>query len=147
MQNNISPKARRRARVIAMQVLYQYQVAQNAISEILAQSRIANEHFKVDWAFCEALVMGASSQLSELDALIEPILFDPIFSTNPVELAILRLGVFELKNRLDIPYRVVISQYVDIAMEYGAQEGQKFVNGVLDQLVPSLRAIEVERKK
>lgn len=140
----MSPKARRRARVVAMQALYQWHLNQTPSNELQAEFRVANAHYKCDWILFGELLTGVLKQVSTLDALIEPKLVHPMAVVNPVELAILRLGAFELKDRLDIPYRVVISQYVDIALEFGAQDGEKFVNGVLDKLSTSLRQAEVK---
>ena len=80
---------------------------------------------------------------SELDDLIEPCVDRTLKEVNPVELAILRMATFELKQRPDVPFRVVINEAVDLAKKYGADQGHKFVNSVLDKLAKQLRSIEV----
>lgn len=143
----ISPKARHNARIYAMQALYQWHVNGGNVPELLAQYMSANSHRKVDWTFFQALVQGAAAEISHLDAQISPLTEWEFKDLNPVELAILRLASFELLTRMDVPYRVVINEYIDIAHEFGADEGHKFVNGVLDKLARSLRAIEVAADK
>lgn len=144
--SDINPRARHRARIIAMQGLYQWQLSGNAVSEIVAESRIANAHFKTDWPFCETLLLGVGAEHERLDAAITPHLLDPLTKTNPVELAILRLGAYELTCCPETPYPVILSQYVDIAMEFGADQGEKFVNGVLESIAKKSRPFEFKVK-
>ena len=82
-------------------------------------------------------------QKTEIDALFEPLLDRPLEEIDPVELSILRLSTYELRNRIDVPYRVVINEGIELAKVFGATDGHKFVNGVLDKLAPTLRADEV----
>ena len=120
---------RRKARSLAMQALYQWHMAGQAINEIEAQFRVDNDFAGVDGAYFRELLL--------------PCLDRPLEELDPVELAILRLSAFELHSRVDVPYRVVINEGIELAKVYGATDGHKFVNGVLDKLAPRLREAEV----
>lgn len=135
--------ARRNARVFAMQALYQWHVAGQELNTIEAQFRTDNDFAKVDGEYFHQILHGVPARKSEIDASFEPFLDRLLDEVDPVELAILRLAVFELTDRLDIPYRVVINEAVELTKSYGATDGHKFVNGVLDKLAPRLRGPEV----
>lgn len=138
---------RRVARGLAMQALYQWHMAGQSLNEIEAQFRADNDFSAVDGAYFHELLHGVPSHKSELDGHIEPLLDRPLADLDPVELAILRLSAYELLRRVDVPYRVVINEGIELAKVYGATDGHKFVNGVLDKLAPSLRAAEVKANK
>jgi len=138
---------RRVARKLAMQALYQWQMAGHSLNEIEAQFRVDNDFSGVDGSyFCEIL-RGVATNKTELDELIAPCLDRPLEELDPVELAILRLSTYELRNRPDVPYRVAINEGIELAKVYGATDGHKFVNGVLDKLAPRLREAEVRDNK
>ena len=139
--------ARRQARSLAMQALYQWHMAGQSINEIEAQFRVDNDFSHVDGAYFREILHGVPAQKSDIDELLIPHLDRPLADLDPVELAILRLSSFELRNRLDVSYRVVINEGIELAKVYGATDGHKFVNGVLDKLAPSLRAAEVKANK
>lgn len=139
----ISPRKRRKARLFAMQALYQWHFSKGEIHEIQAQFIMENSHVKADWVFFKALVEGVLKNLSALDEAIAAQANHGIKDTNPVEVATLRLGTFELANRIDVPYRVVINEYTTLAKEFGAAEGHTFVNGVLDNLAKQYRKVEL----
>ena len=134
---------RRKARSLAMQALYQWHMAGQSINEIEAQFRVVNAFTGVGGANVREILHGVPSLESELDDLLVPCLDRPMDELDPVELAILRLSLFELRNRVDVPYRVVINEGIELAKVYGATDGHKFVNGVLDKLAPRLREAEV----
>lgn len=134
---------RRVARTLVMQALYQWHVAGQALNEIEAQFRVDNDFSGVDGAYFHELLHAVPRMKVELDELIEPCLDRPLADLDPVELAILRLSVYELKERVDVPYKVVINEGIELAKVFGATDGHKFVNGVLDKLAPRLRAAEV----
>ncbi|MFI8482400.1 transcription antitermination factor NusB [Pseudomonas sp. NPDC078700] len=144
-----SPKtlARREARTLAMQALYSWHVAGQPLNEIEAQFRVDNDFTAVDGAYFHEILHGVPRQKSEIDSSFEPLLDRPLDEIDPVELAILRLSTYELRNRVDIPYRVVINEGIELAKVFGATDGHKFVNGVLDKLAPRLRADEVRAHK
>lgn len=144
-----SPKllARRQARTLAMQALYSWHIAGQALNEIEAQFRVDNDFSAVDGAYFHEILHGVPRQKSEIDALFEPLLDRPLDEIDPVELSILRLSTYELRNRIDVPYRVVINEGIELAKVFGATDGHKFVNGVLDKLAPTLREAEVKANK
>lgn len=146
MSENQSPKslpaARRRARKLAMQAIYQWQIADTPVNELLAQFVLDNDMSKVDQAYFNELVRSVPGQKANLDETIEGFVDRDIKKMTPVELAILRLGTYELLHRLDVPYRVVINEGVELAKNFGATDGHKYVNGVLDKMARKLRATE-----
>lgn len=135
----LSPKARRRARTFAMQAVYQWQIAHSLLDELKIQYMTDNAHCTVDWDFFHALLEGVFAEFSEYDALIESVQSRKNTHVMPVEKALMRLAIFELKNRPDVPYKVVIKEYVSLAEEFATHDGYRFVNGVLDNLAPRLR--------
>lgn len=135
--------ARRQARTLAMQALYSWHIAGQALNEIEAQFRVDNDFSAVDGAYFHEILHGVPRQKTEIDSFFEPLLDRPLDEIDPVELAILRLSTYELRNRIDVPYRVVINEGIELAKVFGATDGHKFVNGVLDKLAPKLRADEV----
>jgi N utilization substance protein B len=138
------PKAgdRRRARALAMQGLYQRHFSKSPISDIEAEFMVDNDMSKVDIMYFRDLLRGVHREQAELDKLIEPFLDRPLKEVDPVELAIVRLGAYELKCRIDVPYKVVINEGIEMAKRFGGTEGHKFVNSVLDKLSRRLRLAE-----
>lgn len=141
------PSSRRQARVLAMQALYSWQMAGQPLNEIEAQFRVDNDFNKVDGAYFHEILNGVPRNRQQLDDAFLPYLDRDIEEIDPVELAILRLSTYELLHRIDIPYRVVINEGIELAKVFGATDGHKFVNGVLDKLAPKLRSAEVRGEK
>ena len=138
--STIQIKPRRRARFHAIQALYQHQVSQTPYTELKHQYHQDNEHrHQVEWEFFDHLLDGVSAHTSQLDAWIDPLVERDAEAVNPVERAILRLGVYELYYRLDIPYQVIVNEYVAQTEMMGAEEGHKFVNGILDKVARQVR--------
>ncbi|MDC0598592.1 transcription antitermination factor NusB [Gammaproteobacteria bacterium] len=136
---------RKKARNLLVQALYQWQLSDNPLAEIEAQYRADNTG-KVDWDFFHEAFAFIPANLAELDKIFESYLDRDIEQLNPIELAVLRLGSFELLKRIDVPYKVVINEYVDLTKKYGATESHKYVNGVLDKAARQLRSIELGAK-
>ena len=134
--------ARRRARRVAMQAVYQWQMTGVDLAPLEEEYRAAGALAKADEPFFRALVRGVLLRAPELDALLAPVLDRKVEALDRVELALLRLGTFELAHRVDVPYRVVIDEYVELAKGYGAEDSYKYVNGVLDRLAGTLRRPE-----
>ena len=131
--------ARRRAREYALQGLYQWQLAGAAVTDIRRQLA-EDEHFdKADAAYFAALLDGTIAEAEALKGALAPLLDRKVESLSPVERAILLLAAWELKHSPDIPFRVVINEAIELAKDYGATDGYKYVNGVLDKLAPALR--------
>lgn len=144
----VSPAARRKARHYAMQAIYQWQMAAAPINQIEAEFHTDNDMSKVDVTYFRELLHGIPKQLSELDDAYSPFLQgrnrDEL---DPVTQALLRLATYELKQRIDVPYKVVINEAVSLAKKFGAADSHKFINGVLDRAAATLRAVEVSADK
>lgn len=124
-----------------MQALYQWQLSGGETYEIEAQFR-AEFTGKTDWDYFHEVFSAIPSRAEELDALLAPHLDREVKTLDPVEKAILRMGAFELQQRIDVPYRVVINECVELAKSFGATDSHKYVNGILDKLVSELRPLE-----
>lgn len=140
-------KLRHKARCLALQALYQNQFTEHDIETLVQQSIESQNIEKIDFLYLQELVQGVVQQMKKIDETISPFLDRSITELNPVELACLRLATYELLNRLDVPYRVVINEAVEIAKKYGSIEGYKYINGVLDKMAPKLREVEVANYK
>lgn len=140
-------KARNRARRLAVQALYEWQMTGSGQDDMKSRFLDDKKDKTVDKAYFEELMRGVIDQVEELDETITPMLNRPLDEIDLVEHAILRLSTYELKNRLDIPYRVVINEGVELAKTFGADQGHKFINGILDKLAVSLRAAEANARK
>lgn len=135
-------KARNRARRLAVQALYEWQMTGTSEAEIKSRFLDDKKDKTVDKIYFKELIAGVIDNASELDETITPLLTRPLAEIDRVEHAILRLSTYELMHRQDIPYRVVINEGVELAKTFGAEQGHKFINGMLDKLAKSLRATE-----
>ena len=135
--------ARTRAREFALQALYQHLVGQNAVDSIDAFTRDLVGFHKSDSAHYDALLHGCIDSAQALDEHMTPLLDRKMAEISPVEHAILWIGAYEFTHCLDVPYRVVINECIELAKAFGGTDGHKYVNGVLHQMAPSLRAAEV----
>lgn len=138
---------RSRARRYAVQALYEWQVSGNSPKDIEQQFLIEHQSRKFDRPYFNELLSGVCEQVEELDAEISPLSDRPFKEVDLVEKAILRLGCFELKNRIDIPYRVIINEAIELTKTFGADKAHRFVNGTMDKLAENLRKVEVTAKK
>ncbi|NMG02306.1 transcription antitermination factor NusB [Azoarcus taiwanensis] len=136
--------ARRRAREFALQGIYQWLLSGNSVPVIEEHIEQATGFDKADREFFVGLMRGAVDQIDELQAEFAPFIHREVHELSPVERAILLLATFELKHHIEIPYRVVINEAIELAKSYGGTDGHRFVNGVLDKLAAHLRSIEVE---
>jgi len=135
--------ARTRSREFAMQALYQHFVGRNTVDSIDLFTRDLVGFHKADSAHYDALLHGCIDQAAQLDAAITPLLDRPMAEISPVEHSVLWIGAYEFKNCLDVPWRVVLNECIELAKAFGGTDGHKYVNGVLNKLAPSLRASEV----
>lgn len=145
-RNRVPLEQRRRARRLILQALYQWLLSENDPLDIAAQFH-ADTHGKVDWEYFDALFLDIPKQIELLDQHLHPRLDRAPTALDPIEKAALYLGCYELANRIDVPYRVVINECVELAKVFGATDSHKYINGVLDKLVPELRAIEWAAKR
>jgi N utilization substance protein B len=134
--------ARRRSRKALLQAVYQWQMTSNELAGIEHDLAEEGALKKADREFFRELLRGVAAHTDALDALLAPVLDRKVADLDKVELALLRLGTYELRDRIDVPFRVVIDEYVELAKVYGAEESFKYVNGVLDRLAQDLRALE-----
>jgi transcription antitermination protein NusB len=139
-------KKRSQARKHAVQAIYQWQMAGQDVSEIANQFLEEQDPSSFELTYFQDLLHGVPSHLAELDELLKPSLDRAIESVDPVERAILRIGTYELKHKIEVPYRVVINEAVELAKVFGADQGHKFVNGVLDQVAKKVRSTEIAAK-
>ncbi len=130
---------RRRARRAALQAIYQWQMTAQALEIIAAQFRDDKSWKRIDEELFSALLYGVPANVTALDGHLQPILDRPVAQLDTIERGILRMGAFELTHRKDIPWRVVINEYVDLAREFGAEQSHKYVNGILDNLARRTR--------
>ena len=135
-------QARRLARQRALQALYQRELNPVPVKSMIEQFMLSQDMSKADTEYFEQLLSETSQHVVELDAALKPYLDIPDDQLDPIERSILRLAAFELTRRLEIPYRVVISEAVSLAKKFGAEDGHKFVNGVLDKAVKEWRPFE-----
>ena len=140
-------RQRSQARSHAVQALYQWQMTGDNVAAIVNQFLVANPDKDFDVAYFRELLSGVTGNLERLDQALSPSLDRAINSVDPVERAILRLGVYELADKPEIPYKVVINEAVELAKIYGADQGHKYINGVLDKVAQQLRAFEVKAGK
>jgi N utilization substance protein B len=141
--HNTLAAGRHKARHYAMQALYQWYMADSALADIEAQFRQEYDFSNVDLAFFQALLHGVPARVDVLEALLEPLLDRSLQELDPIERTLLRMGAWELEQRLDVPYKVVINEAVSLAKKFGATDSHKYVNGVLDGLARQLRGAEI----
>ncbi|HZO01003.1 MAG TPA: transcription antitermination factor NusB [Burkholderiales bacterium] len=134
--------ARRQAREVALQALYAWQLSG---ADPLEEAR-SNESYEKS-EFLESLVRGVRSRAAELEQLIAPHLDREFGKLSPVERAILYIGAFELAQHPKTPFKVVLNEAVELGKSFGATDGYRFVNGVLEKIASQLRPQEVERSR
>ena len=140
-----SRMARRRARELALQGVYQCLMSGNTMTSVQHHLEAETEDLdKVDRELFVSLMRGAVDNADILRETFSPLLSRPIAELSPIEHAILLLGAHELRHNLETPYRVVINEAIELAKSFGGTDGHRFVNGVLDKLAARLRPEEVE---
>lgn len=139
---------RRRAREIALQGLYAWQLAGGGTREILDQVKTLEGYDRCDQALVETLVGGVLTRAAELEALLLPCVSGRSFGQlSPVERAILYIGALELAAHPETPFKVVVNEAIELGKSFGGAEGHRFVNGVLEKLAAQLRPAEVARAR
>lgn len=140
-------RKRSKARAHAMQAVYQWQMTGQDVAAVIDQFLSEQDAKLFEVAYFRGLVSGVAGHLDRLDGLLADCIDRPVEQVDPVERAILRLGSYELAEHPEIPYRVVINEAVELAKVFGAEQGHRYVNGVLDKMAKSLRAVEVAAAK
>ncbi|SRR5579883_692217 len=145
--NGINPIARHNARRYALQAMYQWHIAGTPINDI--ENEFLNYHIdkKLDLDYFKELIHGVPKYQHDLDQEMLPFLGRSIQEIDPVELAVLRLAIYELIKRPDVPYRVIINEALELTKKFGSVEGYKFVNGLLDRIAKKLRVVELREGK
>ncbi|MDI1231894.1 MAG: transcription antitermination factor NusB [Methylobacter sp.] len=139
-------QARTNARKAAVQALYQWQMAGQNLSEIERQF-LEEERLKdAQKSYFIELFYGVPKNLIVIDQVLSEFVDRPVDMIDPVERAILRIGVYELLHRLDMPYRVVLNEGINLAKFFGADGSHKYVNGILDKVAQQKRAVEIKAK-
>ena len=133
------------ARHYAVQALYQWQMTGQNVSDIDNQFLAEQDPRTFEVPYFKDLVHGVPANLNALDERLSPLLDRALASVDPVERAILRLGAYELMRHPEVPYRVAIDEAVELAKLFGAEQGQRYVNGVLDKMAKMVRPSEVDR--
>jgi transcription antitermination protein NusB len=141
---NKSRTPRHRAREFALQGLYQWLLNNEDAGAIDAHIREAHGFDKADVEHFNALLHGTIRDVTALRAGLSPLIDRPIEQLSPVEHAALLIGAFELQNHLEIPYKVVINEAVELTKSFGGIDGHKYVNGVLDKFAAKTRATEID---
>jgi N utilization substance protein B len=132
---------RKRARDLLVQALYQWALSGSDPVQVEAEFRADNGK-KVDWDFFHHALSYIAGNAAALNQLYAPYLDRALDQLDPIETGILQLGMFELSQRIDVPYKVVINECVELAKKYGATESHKYINGVLDKSARQLRKAE-----
>ncbi len=144
---NKSRTPRHRAREFALQGLYQWLLNAEAPGAIDAHIRDAHGFDKADAEHFDALLHGTIRDAASLREELVPLIDRGIEQLSPVEHAALLIGAYELKHHLEIPYKVVINEAVELTKSFGGIDGHKYVNGVLDKLAATARATEVNASR
>ncbi len=138
----MKPSPRRKARELAVQATYSWQVSQNPVNEVEVNFIVDNSKRRFDIEYFQLLLRGVTSNIKEIDESISPHVDRPLDDIDQVEKAILRVAIFELKDCTEVPYRVVINEAIELAKAFAADDSHKFVNGVLDKAVKLIRPQE-----
>lgn len=135
------------ARIYAMQVMFQWDFVKQDTAQLLAAFIEEHDMRKTEVKYFKKLVVNTIDAVKDIDAIMQPYLDRDLEELSQVELAVLRVAVYELKYRPEVPYKVVINEAMEVAKEYGAEDGHKFVNAVLDKLALNLREVETAHKQ
>ncbi|WGE89624.1 transcription antitermination factor NusB [Actinobacillus arthritidis] len=132
----VSP--RRRARECAVQALYSWYVSQNSVEEVELSFVTDQDMNGVDLPYFRKLLRGTVLYIEAIDGVLRPFLDRAEDEVDPIERTILRLSAYELKYELDVPYKVVINEGIEVAKVFGSDDSHKYINGILDKLAPAL---------
>lgn len=142
-EHNALAAQRRKARHFGLQALYQWTLSGASVTDIEAEFRVDNDFRHTDGEYFSAILRGVTADVESLEMLFAPALDRALDELDPIERNLLRLGTFELRDRIDVPYKVVISEAVALAKKFGATDSHKYVNGVLDKIARDLRTVEL----
>jgi len=141
--NRSSVNARVRARRSVVQALYQWEMAEIAMADVIREfEKDRSELDRADVGYFREVLKGIEAHIDELDAELIPLLDRPMGELDPVENAILHLGMYELLYHMELPWRVVLNESIELAKMFGAEQSYKYVNGILDRAAQKVRAVE-----
>jgi len=138
----VKPSPRRKARELAVQAVYSWQLSQNSVTDIEGNFLTDNSARRFDIPYFQQLLRGVTTSVGSIDDAISPHVDRPLDDVDHVEKAILRVAIYELNDCKDVPYRVVINEAIELAKAFAADDSHKFVNGVLDKAVKLIRPEE-----
>ena len=142
--DGVDPHARSRARRRALQAIYAWQLSHTAINKVIDQFQNEQDMEVADQEYFEDLVRGVEANLGTLDEALSHFLDRDIAQVDPIERAVLRIAAYELRHRVDVPYRVVINEAIETTKRFGSEHGHTYVNGVLDHAAAQWRAAEAQ---
>ena len=145
--DGVDPHARSRARRRALQAVYAWQLSNTAINKVIDQFRNEQDMEVADLEYFEDLVRGVEANLGTLDEALANFLDRDIAQVDPIERAVLRIAAYELRHRLDVPYRVVINEAIETTKRFGSEHGHTYVNGVLDHAAADWRRAEAQAQR
>lgn len=144
----VSPRARANSRRNAVQALYQWAMSEANYKDVLIEyTEDASKLKKADVEYFRTLFKGAAEDIEAIDISISEFTDRKLEELDPVEHAVLRMGCYELKHHIEVPYRVVINEAVELAKLFGAEDSHKYVNGIMDKLAQDLRSAECQIAK
>ena len=138
---------RRRAREVALQGLYQWQMNHSSLSVLLENLSELEHYGSADHDFLRTLLGGVLKEHASLEGKVKPHVDRKWSEVTPVEKAILLIGAFELVHMPEVPYRVTINEGIELAKRFGGTDGHKYVNGILDKLAAEIRPDEIKARK
>jgi len=141
-ENTSLAKARGKARRLAMQAMYQWQMTADDIDGIEQQFIEENDMKQVDQQYFSELLLGVLKEITSIDGALEKHMPRKINAVDPVERAILRIATYEFIRRPDVPYRVVLNEAVLLTKKFCAEKSHTFVNAVLDKVARDTRTHE-----
>ena len=144
MSKAASTGERTRARELLLQALYQKQLAGHDSAELIRQFHEQVAYERVDQEYFDEALPAICKFQEALEKKIDALIDRPLVQLDPVERGILLIGVYELENRVDVPFRVVINEAVNLAKRFGATDGYKYINACLDVAAQSLRSAEIQ---
>jgi N utilization substance protein B len=142
--DGVDPHARSRARRRALQAIYAWQMSHTAINKVIDQFQNEQDMEVADTEYFEDLVRGVEANLATIDQALAAYLDRDIAQVDPIERAVLRIAAYELRHRIDVPYRVVINEAIETTKRFGSEHGHTFVNGVLDHAAAAWRPAEAQ---
>ena len=140
--DGVDPHARSRARRRALQAIYAWQMSHTAINKVIDQFQNEQDMEVADTEYFEDLVRGVEANLATLDQALAAYLDRDIAQVDPIERAVLRIAAYELRHRIDVPYRVVINEAIETTKRFGSEHGHTYINGALDRGAQTWRAAE-----